>query len=291
MKILFNKIFKKKHQINEEKYRNLVLPKIKQFGEVLSSKNDINFLHYGHLGDIINCLPFLKEISKNKRCNLFIQKNKELPKSVVSRDHPFGEVYLTENSIKKILPLLKKQKYLNKVDFYDEQEIDIDLNYFREMPINFNIDSVRWYGHLVGKYPDLSINYLEVDNHEQFKNYIVIMRSLRRQNKYIDYSFLSSYKNKIFIGLKNEFEDLKNSVNGLDHYESKDFLELASIIKNSKIFIGNLSFGYALAEALKVPRLLESGPNFPLVYPNGHNAFDFYFQNHFEELIKKLAKN
>ena len=53
-------------------------------------------------------------------------------------------------------------------------------------------------------------------------------------------------------------------------------------------FIGNLSFGYALAEAIKVPRLLESGPNFPLVYPNGENAYDFYFQRHFEELTKKL---
>ena len=64
--------------------------------------------------------------------------------------------------------------------------------------------------------------------------------------------------------------------------------ELAMIIKNSKLFIGNLSFGYALAEALKVPRLLESGPNFPLVYPNGANAYDFYFQNHFENLVKGM---
>ena len=114
------------------------------------------------------------------------------------------------------------------------------------------------------------------------------MRSLRRQNKFIDYSFLNSYKNIVFIGLKNEFEDLKNKVKNLEYYDSKDFLELASIIKNAKIFIGNLSFGYALAEAIKVPRLLESGPNFPLVYPNGPNAYDFYFQKHFEELVKKL---
>ena len=291
MRALLKKFLKNKHQIKEAKLKNFVLPKIKEFNEVLSSKDDINFLHYGHLGDIINSLPILKEISKNKHCNLFIQKNKELPENVLSKDHLFGKVYLTENSIKKILPLLKNQTFLNMVEIYDGQKIDIDLNFFREMPINFNIDSVRWYGHLVGKYPDLSLKYLEVDNHDKFKNYIVIMRSLRRQNKFIDYSFLSSYKNKIFVGLKNEYEDLKNSVNGLEYYDSKDFLELASIIKNSKIFIGNLSFGYALAEALKVPRLLESGPNFPLVYPNGQNAFDFYFQDHFEKLVKKLDKN
>ena len=65
-------------------------------------------------------------------------------------------------------------------------------------------------------------------------------------------------------------------------------MELAEIIKSCKLFIGNLSFGYALAEAIKVPRLLESQPDFPLVYPNGENAYDFYFQEHFELLFKKL---
>ena len=112
------------------------------------------------------------------------------------------------------------------------------------------------------------------------------MRSLRRQNKFIDYSFLSSYKNKVFVGLENEKKDLKNKINNLEYYDSEDFLELASIIKNLKIFIGNLSFGYSMAEALKVPRLLESAPDFPLQYPNGGNGFDFYFQTHFEDLVK-----
>ena len=63
---------------------------------------------------------------------------------------------------------------------------------------------------------------------------------------------------------------------------------MAQIINSSKIFIGNLSFGFTLAEALKKPRLLESGPDFPLVYPNGKNAYDFYFQDHFEKYFKKL---
>ena len=45
---------------------------------------------------------------------------------------------------------------------------------------------------------------------------------------------------------------LKNKIKNLEYYDSIDFLELASIIKSSKFFIGNLSFGYALAEALKL---------------------------------------
>ena len=63
------------------------------------------------------------------------------------------------------------------------------------------------------------------------------MRSLRRQNKFIDYSFISSYKNVVFVGLENEFVDLKEKIYNLEFYDSKDFLELAMIIKNAKLFI------------------------------------------------------
>ena len=72
--------------------------------------------------------------------------------------------YLTENAIIKIIPLLKEQKFLKKVEIYNNQNIDIDLNFFRELPINFNIDSVRWYFHLTGCFPELKKSYLEVEN-------------------------------------------------------------------------------------------------------------------------------
>ncbi len=288
MKSLLKKIFRNKKKQSDKNYRNFVIPKIENNKKKIILNKNLSFLHYGHLGDIINSLPVIKELSKSKNCKLFLQIGKEIPKHVALNDHPFGKVYLSEVSIKKLLPLLKNQKYIQEVKIFNNEKIDIDLNFFREMPINFNIDSVRWYFHLTGQFPDLAKDYLEVPEHKKYKDYIVIMRSLRRQNKNINYSFLSKYKKIVFIGLKSEFDDLKSQINNLEYYESNDFLELASVIKNSKIFIGNLSFGYALAEAIKVPRLLESGPNFPLVYPNGENAFDFYFQSHFEDLVEKL---
>ena len=288
MNNFFKKLFKKKNKISDQEYKELINGKINHFKSIINSKKTISFLHYGHLGDVINSLPVIKELSKTNKCNLFLQIHKKIPSHVVSRDHPFGEVYLSENSANRMLPLLKKQKFIDEVKIYNNEEIDIDLNFFRQLPINFNIDSVRWYFHLTGIFPDLSKSYLEVNESDKFKNFIVILRSLRRQNKYINYKFINSYKNLVFIGLKNEYLDLKKEIPNLEYYDSEDFLELATIIKSCKMFIGNLSFGFALAEALKVPRLLESGPNFPLVYPNGSNGYDFYFQNHFEELVKKL---
>ena len=63
---------------------------------------------------------------------------------------------------------------------------------------------------------------------------------------------------------------------------------MAEIMKSSKFFLGNLSFGYAIAEGLKIPRLLEASPDFHALHHNGPNAYEFYFQSHFEKLFNEL---
>ena len=114
------------------------------------------------------------------------------------------------------------------------------------------------------------------------------MKTEKIKNKDLKNQFQTKSSQKTNNLTKSKVKSSKKKLGtGLSSLLSKD-QELASIIKSSKFFIGNLSFGYALAEALKIPRLLESGPNFPLVYPNGPNAYDFYFQKHFETLVKKL---
>ena len=281
-----------KNQKTEIKNKNLydknIKKKLDEINLVLENKNEISFLHSGHLGDIINSLPLIKEISKNKKCHLFIESNKLLPLDAQNSDQPFGKYYLSESSVKKILPLLSKQDYIKKVDVFKNQKIDINLNLFRELPINFNIDSVRWYFHITGVHGELNIPYLTNVGFHEIKEKIVIIRTKRRRNYLINYNFLRNYNDLLFLGLIEEYKELKKDIPNLEFFECKDFLEMAQIINSSKIFIGNLSFGYTLAEGLKKPRLLESGPNFPLVYPNGKDGYDFYFQSHFEKNFKKL---
>ena len=60
------------------------------------------------------------------------------------------------------------------------------------------------------------------------------------------------------------------------------------LIKSCKFFLGNMSLFYPMAEALKVPRLLEACPEFPVVQPVGIDAYDFYFQPHFEKWFNYL---
>lgn len=269
-------------------YENKIKHYLENVDRTLRSNEEISFLHSGHLGDLINALPLIKEISKTKKCNYFIEAEKKIPEHVKDGSHPFGKVFLKKKSVQMILPLLERQSYLNSVDEYNNQKIDINLNFFRELPINFNLDSVRWYFHLTGIHPELNKPYIEADDSKSSKNKIVILRSSRRKNALISYKFLNNFQNIVFVGLKEEFIDLKNDIKNLEFHNCKNFLEMAEIIKSSKIFIGNLSFGYTLAEGLKVPRLLESNPDFPLVYPNGGNGYDFYYQNHFENIFRKL---
>ena len=97
---------------------------------------------------------------------------------------------MSKKSVDMVLPLLKRQTYLNIVEKYESQKIDINLNFFRELPINFNLDSVRWYFHLTGIHPNLEKPYIETDDQNNLINKIVIIRSSRRKNFLINYKFL-----------------------------------------------------------------------------------------------------
>ena len=44
-----------------------------------------------------------------------------------------------------------------------------------------------------------------------FKKKVVIIRSVRRKNYFINYKFLKKYENFLFIGLNDEYRDLKKT--------------------------------------------------------------------------------
>ena len=252
----------------------------------IKNNKKITFLHSGHLGDLIYALPVIKELSKNHECHFYIQANKKMP--VKYYKHPAGKVYIDDRMLNLFLPLMKAQKFIHKCEKYNGQEIDINFDLFRELPVNIHFNSPRWYFHISGIQVDLTDPYLEVEPHEKIKNKIVIHRTFRHRNQFINYKFLENEKNLLFVGTKDEYEDLKKDAKNLEIYDCKDYLDMARVIKSCKFFIGNQSVAYPMAEALKVPRILEAEPNFPVVQPIGKDAFDFYYQPHFEKWFKHL---
>lgn len=296
MSNLFNKLFNKKKynllktnekekkdvQIFREKYENY----INEVQKKIDIKKEINLLHSGHIGDIVNVLPIIKELSKKHICKLIIGINKPLP--VDYSNHPGGKYFLNKKIYDMLYPLLVSQKYINEVEIFDNQEIDIDFDLIRELPINLLFDNSRYGFHIAGVQVDLSKKFLDVEDHPILKNKITILRSLRYQNPLISYNFLEKYDSAFYLGTLNEYNHLKKEINNLKFYDCKNFLEMASIIKSSKVFIGNSSLGIDLADGLKTPRLLEASPYFPARQVHGENGFDFYFQAHFEKYFKYL---
>ena len=252
----------------------------------IENNKKITFLHSGHLGDLVYALPVIKELSKDHECHFYIQANKKIP--VEYFKHPAGGVFIDDRMLKLFLPLMKEQKFIYNVEKYNNQEIDINFDIFRTLPVNIHFNSPRWYFHIAGIQVDLADPYLFVEPHQEVKNKIVIHRTFRHRNQFINYKFLEKYKDLIFIGTKDEYEDLKQDVKNLEIYDCKDYLDMARVIKSCKFFIGNQSIAYPIAEALKVPRILEAEPNFPVVQPIGKNSFDFYYQPHFEKWCKYL---
>ena len=292
LKKIYYKLFKTKDvrkdlqkiDLFKEKYEKLIL----NTNNSVAKNQEVNFVHSGPSGDLFYSLAVIQKIAQTRKCNLFINVNKKFTYEYYKHN---GDGYLiSDKNFDFIHPLLKKQKFLNIVKKHENENIDVDLDLFRELPWNNTFTSQKWFFHITGERTDLNLPYIFADYHPTFKNRIVIQRSFRFRNLYINYEFLKNYEDPLFVGMQDEFDDLKKQIPNLEYYDPKSFYETAQIIKSSRFFIGNSSACFSVAEGLKVPRLLEASPDFPAVQPIGLDAFDFYFQPHFEKWVDYLYK-
>ncbi|MVN21293.1 hypothetical protein [Mucilaginibacter arboris] len=259
--------------------------------EIADKTTSLNFIHSGNAGDIVYALPTIKKIWQlvQKPVNLYLKL--EQPHNLALHfKHPLGSVMLNERMAQMLLPLLSSQTYINICEIYSDQRIDIDLDQIRRAGLMLDRGSIaRWYGYIFGINADLYKSWLEVKPNLNYSDTIIIARSQRYRSPFVDYSFLRNYSNLVFVGVKAEFEEMKLEIPNIRYFEATDFLQLAEIIAGCKFFIGNQSFPFSIAEGLKVPRILETFFDTPNVIPEGENSYDFYFQEHFETLVKLIS--
>ncbi|MGI4750975.1 MAG: hypothetical protein ACRYFB_10090 [Janthinobacterium lividum] len=261
--------------------------------ETAQKNKSLNIIHSGNAGDVIYSLPTIKKIHEitGVPINLYLRLNQPLPTPIYSTtSHALGTVMINQKMADMLFPLFSLQNYINESSAYNNQKIHIDLDFFRSKTIKLkNSNIARWYSYTTGITPELWKPWLKVEPNYSYADKIVLARSERYRNSTIKYSFLKDYKNTVFIGVKSEYEDMKKAIPDLKWLQVKDFLEMTQIIAGCKFFIGNQSFPYAIAEGLKSPRILEAYYHVADVIPEGENAHDFYYQNHFESLVKELS--
>jgi hypothetical protein len=145
--------------------------------------------------------------------------------------------------------------------------------------------------------PDISKQW--IDTHPSFHgvvppewNKILINRTSRYQNQWINYFFLNKYESDMaFVGLEKERDDFCRQWNlNIPLLQVNNFKELALAFRGCRFFIGNQSMCFALAEAMKIPRILEVCPFAPNVDPVGPLAYDFLYQEYFEYYVEHLSK-
>ena len=218
--------------------------------------NMINIKHSGNIGDIIFSLCTIKQISikHNDKIDIYLDLS--------------GAVggYLDLDRVNSLIPLLKRQEYINDVFFFNDTiKIDYNLDNFRYL--------ARFDGSITLSQAHLKANgFNNIDENEKhlFINEqsdalydVVCSRTSRYNNPNINYnSILNDYKNmKIcFIGYKCEYDNFISKIDAsykIDYVFTKDLYEAAKIINSSKFFIGNQNPCFSIAQTMRKNIILE----------------------------------
>lgn len=252
-------------------------------------------------GDLISFLAGIKKIWEDTGNKGIIYHRLEMEgASYPGASHPFknkqGDVICFNNEMFKMMkPLICSQEYIEDYCVYTGQLIDVDFDKVRlEVFTNQPLGSLnRWPFYVWPQMAcDLSMPWLFVSRENRFGNKIIINFTERYRNPTVNYFFLKKWeKDIVFVGLPHECK-IFNEKWGLciPYFKPDNFYYLATAISGCKFFLGNASFCFQLAEALKVPRILETFQYAPNVIPTGINAYDFYHQESLEYYFDKLVK-
>ncbi len=252
---------------------------------------EINIKHTGNCGDLIYSLPAMRQLSvnENKKISLFIWLDR---KGVYyeGAEHPLGGVMFNQKMLDMAKPLLEYLPFIESVQAWDGEKIHVDFDNHRLMEIGMP------YGHIPCWYflafPDLVCDLSEktfmVPFNDTYKDMIIVNRTSRYRNPHISYHFLRNHKNVHFVGVLEEYDDFKREVPNAKYLKVDNFLQLAVVINSCKFFIGNQSMCFAIAENIKVKRILEVCSFAPNVIPQGANGYQYYHQSSFEYYVNKL---
>lgn len=253
-------------------------------------------------GDIVYLLAAIRHvcIQKQTKAVIYVWLNRPWADSVEGQKHPYG---VNKYALDMMKPLVESQDYIACFKEWEGEKVTCDLDDIRHkthstMPHG---SIMRWAGQIwPDMQPDVSKAWINLDGlegaelllrgdmYEKCKGKILINRTGRWRNDHIHYWFLREYQEHLmFVGLPEEHEAFcKEWELSIPKLDVVDFLDLAIAIRSCRYFIGNQSLCFALAEAMKVPRLLEVCRYAPNVIPSGAGGYDFLHQFALEWFVK-----
>jgi len=249
----------------------------------------LSLAHSGNAGDVIYALPAAGALAGGQPFRLFLKA--DVDSGLPAGSHPVGSVRLDDAMIARLVPLLQTQQRIASVARHASEPLDADLDAFRDAPIDTERGHIaRWYCAVFAVAVDLSRPWLSVPPLPGLEDTVVIARSSRYRNPALDWRALRRLPKLAFVGLEPEFDDMRRLLPSLEFVRTDDFLQLARVVRGSRFFVGNQSAPFALAEALKVPRILEAYGRLPNVIPEGEGGYEAWMQPQFEFLLQHLLE-
>jgi hypothetical protein len=206
------------------------------------------------------------------------------------------QVCMNQQVFDMMKPLLMVQPYIQSFEVWEGQEVHFDIDKTRQSSqIPLPGGDIHAWPTLI--HPqlacDLSVPWIHVGGkREGFADKIVINRTTRYRNHYIQYFFLKDYEDKIvFIGLEHEHKDFCEQFKlKIPLFTATNFLELAEVISSARFGIFNQSLAWHLADAQKTKRILEVCTVYPNSFATGKDGYNFTQQESLEYRFHELLK-
>ena len=148
----------------------------------------------------------------------------------------------------------------------------------------------QYFGLLTQTQMDVRRMLFGIEPDPRAKGRIVLFRSFRYRNDRLSWLSLRSLRDRLlFLGSPEEYGEFAGRVCRCDYLPTRDFLEAARLIRGAALTIGNQTGLFAVAEALKVPRLLEISPGCPNVIMQGGWNRDLLSEEELEAALRLLA--
>lgn len=234
----------------------------------------ITFAHYGKIGDLLYSINFARELTQacnGDKFNFKIQTNVPFTPGKNEQQSCKGKkVFFTVEEAQFIKPLIEAQPYINQVLIDDNVlSSQFDLSLFRHQRINYFAGDIRdWYYQLTPNFlpRDFYSQIIFANKNTTYKDKIIITLSQRYVNQFVDYKQLEQFKDHlIFLGTQIEHKVFCQKYFKIDYTgKFNSLLQIAEVLAGAKGFISNPNGLYALAEQMKIPRILLS-PDFLLV--------------------------
>ncbi len=209
------------------------------------ARGPISWLHGGDSGDVIYSLATMQAAGGGHLYLTCIDGTREP---------------MDSRKIEFLAPLLGAQRYVLSVGPWQGEPITKDFNVMRNMMLpHLDLATMHWRAVMDAGELDVTLPWLNAPGSTRHGRPVFARSSRYRNPNWEPFwaELKAAAQDAIFVGTTAEFDDFRHG----EHHFAQNALDLAQTIQGGSVFVGNQSFPYAIAEGLKMGRLLEASPH------------------------------